>query len=231
MELNIRTHFETFLDKKITAIMDLTLSEIDVNPFLLSTIHHQLNLKTSQDLSKWMIMQRLERSMVTGFGSTLQNIAKEFSTDKPLPNLTAKIIRNGKTYNFVIKSGPNHNVQVVQNIRRILLHSKTIESDSIPVFGICYGNESIVGSIVKKYTKGIQVLIGKHFWDFISEDQNCYKKILEIASSVGKNYKDPDVGSLGEVISHKIEEFSSELKKIYGDTDVKLWSGMLEGKY
>ena len=63
MELNIRTHFETFLDKKITAIMD----HLKWIRFSCLQYTHQLNLKTSQDLSKWMIMQRLERSMVTGF--------------------------------------------------------------------------------------------------------------------------------------------------------------------
>ena len=101
MELNIRTHFETFLDKKITAIMDLTLSEIDVNPFLMSTIHHQLNLKTSQDLSKWMIMQRLERSMVTGFGSTYVSIILSFifNTNEP---------RGFKTRNNSLDIGRNH---------------------------------------------------------------------------------------------------------------------------
>ena len=105
MELNIRTHFETFLDKKITAIMDLTLSEIDVNPFLMSTIHHQLNLKTSQDLSKWMIMQRLERSMVTGFGSTLQNIAYVLTV---------------KFYNLLIQHQMNHGVSKLGIILWIL---------------------------------------------------------------------------------------------------------------
>ena len=228
IELKIQTHFENFLDNKITAIMDLSLSDIEINPFLIAAIHRQLDIKTHRDLAKWIIMQRLERSLVTGFGSTLQSIAKEFSNEKSLPNLTARIKRNTKIYNLVIKSGSNHNVQVVKNIQQVLLNTKTIEPDSVPVFGICYGNEKTVSSIVRKYIDGVQLLIGKHFWNFISEDPNCYKKITEIATRVDKNYKDPNAGTLNEAIEYKINNLDSELKKKYGDTNKKFWDAILE---
>ena len=139
IELNIQIHLENFLDNRINAIMKLSVTDIEINPFLIATIRDQLKIKTPHDLAEWMIRQRLERSMVTGFGSTLQNIAKEFCNEKPLPNITAKIKKNGKTYNLIIKSGSNHNIQVTNNIRRVLLDSKNIEPTSIPVFGICYG--------------------------------------------------------------------------------------------
>ena len=230
-ELNIRMHFENFIGNKIAAIMDLSLSDFDINPFLIATIRDQLGISTPLDLARWLITQRLERSMVTGFGSTLQNIAKEFSNRKPPQNVTTSITRDGKTYNLIIKSGSNHNVQVARNIRQILLSSKSTESDSIPMLGICYGNEEDVGAIIKKHMEGIQILAGRRFWDFISQDPGCYRRILQIASEVGRIYKDPDAGTLEEAIKKKTEHLELELKKIYGDRDNDFWSNMLGDMY
>ena len=227
IELNIQIHLENFLDNRINTIMKLSVTDIEINPFLIATMRDQLKIKTPHDLAEWMIRQRLERSMVTGFGSTLQNIAKEFCNEKPLPNVTAKIKKNGKTYNLIIKSGSNHNIQVTNNIRRVLLDSKNIEPTSIPVFGICYGNDKGIGSIVKKHTDGILLLTGKRFWDFISGNPDCYKKILDIAIRVDKNYRDPNMGSLGKVIEYKTKNFDAELKKIYGNTYKEFWNGIL----
>ena len=85
-ELNVRRHFENFLDNRIVATMDLSLSDFDINPFLIATVRGQLGLKTPRDLAEWLITQRLERGIVTGFGSTLQNIAKRvFPTQNLLP--------------------------------------------------------------------------------------------------------------------------------------------------
>ena len=227
IELNIRMYFENFLDNRIATIMDLSLSDFDINPFLIATVRDQLGISTPLDLARWLITQRLERSMVTGFGSTLQNIAKEFSNKKPPQNVTASITRDGKTYNLIIKSGSNHNVQVARNIRQVLLNSKSTEPDSIPVFGICCGDEGDVGTIVKKHMDGIQILSGRRFWDFISQDPECYRKILQIASEVGRIHRDPDAGTLEEAIMKKTKHLESELKKIYGDLDNDFWSNIL----
>lgn len=219
IELNIQMHFENFLNNKINTLMDMSVSDIEINPFLISCVSNQLGLRTSHDLAEWLIRQRLERSMVTSFGSTLQNIAKEFCNEKPLPNTTARIIRDAKTYNIIIKSGSNHNIQVTQGIRNALLQTKQKEPDSIPIFGMCYGNDEMIGSIVKKHMDGVQLLIGRQFWDFLSGDSSCYDQILQIATRVDKNYMDPDVGSLEQVMKQKIDDLDNEIKKIYPNTN------------
>lgn len=227
-DLNIRMYFERFLDSKITATMDLSLSDVDINPFLISVARNQLNIRTPQDLSRWMITQWLERSMVTSFGSTLQNIAKEFASKKHPSGVTASIELDGTVYHMIIKSGPNHNVPVVRNIRHALLRAQENDPGSIPVFGVCYGDRD-VGPIVKKELDGIQILVGRRFWEFISSDTNCYDRILGIASEMGRAYRDPNVGTLGEAIKQKASYLETELKKIYGDKDKDFWRNMLGG--
>ena len=230
VELNIRRHFENFLNNRIVATMDLSLSDFDINPFLIATVRGQLGIKTPRDLAEWLITQRLERGMVTGFGSTLQNIAKEFSNTKSPPNITASIIRDGKVYNMIIKSGSNHNQPVARNIRQILLGSINNTNNIVPIFGICCGEEEDVSSIMKKQLEGIHILAGRRFWDFISQDLGCYKRILQIATEVGVTYRDPDVGTLEDAIGKKIAEIETELKKIYGYGD-DFWMNMLGAMY
>ena len=48
-------------------------------------------MDTAYDLAEWLVRQRIERGIVTGFGMTLQQIAKEFSNERPLPDLTIRV--------------------------------------------------------------------------------------------------------------------------------------------
>lgn len=230
VELNIRGHFENFLDNRIVATMDLSLSDFDINPFLIATVRDQLSLKTPRDLAEWLIIHRLERGIVTGFGSTLQNIAKEFSNAKSPPNITASIVRDDKIYNMIIKSGSNHNLSVARTIRHTLLSSTSKSPNAVPIFAICCGEEADINSIMKKQLEGIHILAGRHFWDFISQDPGCYKRILQVATDVGTSYRDPDIGTLGEAIRKKTIEIEAELKKIYGCGD-DFWVNMLGAMY
>src|SRR5690348_13363428 len=105
--IRIKYHFKNFLDDRIKSIERLTVGDFELNPFLIATIKNQMKLETPYDVSQWLVRQRIERGLVTGFGSTLQNVAKEFSVEKPLPGLTMKLKKGRKVYNLMIKSGPN----------------------------------------------------------------------------------------------------------------------------
>jgi len=227
VEIRIRDQLVAFLSKKIQAVKDISVTDMEINPFFIATVQTQLAMKNQRDLAEWLVRQRVERSMVTGFGTTLQNIAKEFCHEKPLPNLTAKMNKDGKTYNIIIKSGPNHNVPVSSGIQQALLNSKTIEPESIPIFGMCYGNEESIGTIVKKYAGGVKQLVGKEFWTFISGDPDCYMQILEMAKNTGKHYKDISGNSLNQTMEKKIEYVTRELEELYGkDTNV-FWKNIV----
>lgn len=227
-KIMIKIHFEDFLANKFRAIKNLSLSDFDINPFLIATVQSQLGMTTPRDLAEWLVRQRVERSMVTGFGSILQRIAREFSNEKPLPNLTARITRDGKIYNLIIKSGSKHNLPVIQSIQRFLLNSKKLEPNSIPIFGMCCGDKSTIGSIVKKHGSGVKQLVGKEFWTFISNDAQCYDVILEIATEVGNKYTDPDGATLQQIIDRKISYIEAELKKLYSDNPKGFWKAMLK---
>ena len=221
-------HIEKFLDKQFRAIAGLSLADFEINPFLIAAIKNQLNMSTPHDLANWMVRQRLERSMVTGFGLTLQSIAKEFSNEKPLPKFTARISRGGSTYNLIVKSGPRHNLAVTQTIQSTLLLSKKSEPDSIPIFGMCYGNNDTVGGIVRKHADQVEQLVGREFWAFISGHPDCHHTILTLAADVGGHYTNQDGYTLANMAERKIAHIEGELKKSYGDSPAHFWKGVLD---
>lgn len=228
--LNIRMHFERFLDKKITATMDLSRSDMEINPLMMAVAKNQLGINTPEELARLMIVQWLERSMSTSFGSTLQNIAREFGGEKPPHGLTARLVRDGTTYNMIIKAGPNHNVQVARNIRQVLSRYEEDDPYSVSLFGACYGRDEEMGQIMKKELSGIKVLVGRRFWEFLSLDAGCYDRIMQIALQVGESYRDPDAGTLKDVISKKARHVAIELKEIYGKNEEDFWLNMLDGR-
>lgn len=232
VEIRIRKHFQNFLDSRIKSIEELSVWDLEINPFLTAVIKSQLNLETPYDLAEWLVKQRMERGIVTGFGKTLQNIAKEFSPEKPLPGLTMKLKKDGITYNLMIKSGPNpYPMQPAIDMQRILLQTKKLEPDSIPIFCMCYGNEKAVSTIIKSYMNEVKHLVGKDFWAFISGDKNCQQKILTIAKELGKNYKDKKGNSLTQIIERKIKNIEAELKQLYGSNNTEFWNNVLEDVY
>ena len=74
----IQEIFEKFLSRRLTSIRKLKIAD-NVNPFLLRLLANELRINNAQSIVKWLVSQRLERSTVTSFGSTLQKVAKVFS--------------------------------------------------------------------------------------------------------------------------------------------------------
>ena len=230
-EIRIRDHFESFLASKFESIVNLTAWDLGINPFLVATIRSQLKMDTAYDLAGWLVKQRIERSVVTGFGMTLQKIAKEFSNEKPLPDLTIRIKKEGKIYNFMIKSGPNpYSMQAAKNMQRILLATKKTDPGSTPIFAMCYGDVESISGVIKTHMGDVQQMIGADFWEFISGDPDCQKKILRIASEVGRVYKDSKGNSLNQIIEDKIKYVESELIKLYEEKN-DFWKNVIDGAY
>lgn len=231
IEIRIRDHLTSFLARKIQAIRTISMEDMEINPFLIATTQGQFAMKVQHDLAAWLVRQRIERSMVSGFGVTLQEIAKEFCHEKPLPNITARMIREGKTYNIMIKSGSNHNIAVISRIQQVLLNSQKTDPDSIPIFGICYGNPESVGAIMRKYSSGVRRIVGREFWSFISGDSDCYDRILEIARDTGKHYKDSGGNSLEQAMTQKIGYITEELEELYGKNPSTFWKNLVRDAY
>ena len=228
-EIRIRNHLEAFLANKFKSIADMSAWDLGINPFLIAVVRSQLKMDTAYDLAEWLVRQRIERGIVTGFGMTLQQIAKEFSNERPLPDLTIRVKKEDKIYNFMIKSGPNpYSMQAARNMQRILLATKKTDPGSTPIFAMCYGDEESISGVVKTHLGDVRQMIGKDFWEFVSGDPGCQRKILQIASEVGRDYKDSRGNSLNRIIEDKIKYVEGELIKLYGGKN-DFWRNVMDG--
>jgi hypothetical protein len=63
---------------------------------------------------------------------------------------------------------------------------------------------------------------------FISDDPRCLEEIYEIATEIGRTFKDSKGQSLSEVIETRIQELTKEFEKIYGRSGSRMWEKLLE---
>ena len=230
-KIRIRLHFEKFLSNKAQALKDLSLAEMSINPFLIAAMGNEIGITDSHKLARWMVLQRIERSASTAFGAPLKHIAKEFCNADPLPGMDARIERDHSVYNMVITSGPKHNATAAQSIQKRLIGTKNAEPDSIPVLGMCYGNDDSIGTITKKYADSVQQIAGRDFWTFVSEDPDCYKEILEIAAVAHKYVHSQTQVTLEQLIQRKIDYIAGELESLRRGDDGDRLTDLLGDMY
>lgn len=71
--------FQKFLLNRIKTVRRLKMADLDINPFLIRILWHELALDNSEAIVRWLVNQRIERGTVTSFGMALQDAAKVFS--------------------------------------------------------------------------------------------------------------------------------------------------------
>src|SRR3989338_5253509 len=87
---------------KIQQYENLRQEDMAINPFLASA----LKLNTEEEVLKFFVLQRLQRGMVTSFGSLLQEIAKALDSDAKTEDVDLVIKKDGKPHYVQLKSGP-----------------------------------------------------------------------------------------------------------------------------
>lgn len=225
--------FRKFLLNRIKTVRRLKMRDLDINPFLIRILSHELGLSNSEAIVKWLISQRLERGTVTSFGIALQNAAKVFSEGTGVEGADVLKTKKGRHHHIQVKSGPNTIPKDLGvRIAQLLRSAQRRNRGSLALYGMCYGNKARVSSIVRKYVQeegGVDWISGREFWEFVSDDPKCLEKIYKIAADVGRTFKDPKGNSLSEVIEAKIKELTKEFEKIYGKSGSSMWRQLLEG--
>lgn len=229
---HIEEIFKKFLLNRVKTVRKLKMTDLDVNPFLIRILSHELGLDNAEVIVKWLINQRLERGSVTSFGIALQDAAKVFSEGTGVEGADIFKTKKGKHHHIQVKSGPNTVPKDLGvRIAQLLRSAQRRNRGSIALYGMCYGSKTQVSSIVKKYVQeegGVDWISGKEFWEFISDDPHCLQQIYGIAAKVGRTFKDPKGQSLSQVLENKIHELTKEFEKIYGKSGSEMWKKILE---
>jgi hypothetical protein len=224
--------FRKFLLNRVKTVRRLKMRYLDINPFLIRILSHELGLDNSEAIVRWLISQRLERGTVTSFGIALQDATKVFSEGTGVEGADILKTKKGIHHHIQVKSGPNTIPKDLGvRIAQLLRSAQRRNRGSLALYGMCYGSKARVSSIVRKYVQeegGVDWISGRGFWEFISDDPQCLEQIYDIAAEVGRTFKDPEGRSLSEVIEAKIYELISDFERTYGKRGSEMWENLLE---
>ena len=236
-EIRIRKHVRDYLKKQVEHFGEkINFQDMIVNPFWLALIKNQLNIETKQKLSEFLIFQGKTKGMTGTFGNKLQEIAGEFTHETPKEGFHLRIKKGQKIYNVIVVSGPQHNTSNVDKYRSKMENSKKDFPGEIPVFGICYGSVDTLklrfGKTLSTALKNEKIFIGKDFWQFISGDENCRDKVLEIIEDEARNFAESDeYDSIYDTLLKQSEALDEYLSEMYGKDPKKFWKNFFRDLY
>jgi len=135
--------FEKFLLNRVKTVRNLKMGDLDVNPFLIRILSHELALDNAGAIVKWLINQRLERGSVTSFGIALQDAAKVFSEGTGIEGADILKTKKGKHHHIQVKSGPNTVPKDLGvRIAQLLRSAQRRNRGSLALYSMCYGNNA-----------------------------------------------------------------------------------------
>ena len=224
----IRQILVDFLCRRLSRIEQLTLDDLDINPFLLRLLSHEMQINDARSIVEWLVSQRFERGTVTSFGDTLEKIARVFGETTGVEGADLMLTREGRHYYIQVKSGPNTVPKDLAAKISELLHSAQQRNfGAVALFGMCYGSPRRVSSIVRRYVT-VPYKVGRNFWAFLSGEENCIDQIYAIAAEVSETFRDPKGRSLREALGQKIEELTHEFVQRYGESGPEMWKKLLQ---
>jgi len=223
----IREIFEELLKRRGKSIKKLLLTDLEINPFLIRLISREMNLSNARTILEWRVGQHWERGMVTALGNALEKIAKIFSEGTGVEGADVLKTKNGKRYYIQVKSGPNTIPKdMAQRITQLLHGAQRRNRGSVAMLGMCYGRPDQVSDIVRKYVE-LDVISGREFWEFISEDPNCIDTIYEIAGQISDSFEVEPGRKLKDLLEDKLNELEQDFLELYGSNIDSMWKGIL----
>jgi hypothetical protein len=207
-----------FLINQVAHLEEMNLSSLDINPFLAIA----LELKTPAEILKFNLYQSVTRSVVTTWGTTVEELLARCGADKfkvkngrsgRRPDISK--IKSGKEYLIQIKSGPNTmNVDMVQSLNEVIAEFSKSKPNAKVLLGMTYGKRTMVSSQIRAGLKDYDrsSLIGRELWDFIKGQKDYHKKIFAI---LDKSAKGVLSAPFTELMSKKLAQLVEEWKLKY----------------
>lgn len=178
---------------------NLKKDDIAINPFLAGA----LKLNQKKDIIKFFLMQRLQRGIVTSFGTLLQEIAKILDSEANIEDIDLIIKKDHKVHYVQLKSGPEGFTRpALRKTKGAFDKLKAKDPACVTTIAFCYGVKSQLSKIWGKevYKSADIVLVGKEFWDYFF-GEGCYEKLINIFRTIkiSKDKKLIKRKSFGEV--------------------------------
>lgn len=179
------------------------------NPYLFKT----KTFHTVEDFIRALLDASLSSSEETVFGDFLERLAifisqREFGGRKSSSEgIDLEFDREGYRYLVTIKSGPNwgNSSQIAKMRSSFATALKTLATSGASVHaqcveGCCYGQKS-------KEHGNYRKICGQEFWEFISGDQDLYKRIILPMGAQAREGNEAFDRQYGETVSKITPEF------------------------
>jgi Type II restriction endonuclease EcoO109I len=128
-------------------------------------------------------------------------------------------VREGRRYFIQVKSGPDTaNKDIAQNIATLLNSARARDPEAVCLLGVCYGRPDQISAIAHRemQSRGVGLLVGRAFWEFIGDDVGTMGEVLELAADAASGLEAGDE-TYSERVERKLEGLLGEFKRRYGD--------------
>lgn len=233
-EQQIQRIFQEFVKSRYARIRKLSLDSLQINPFFLRQIAEHLEWTNVRDIVQFLVDETFQRGIVTSAGFRAEEIAKLFGIPTAVEGIDFEIHKprpgGGTDTHYVqVKAGPNtiHRDTKVE-IERRFNYALRRNPGAIPIVGITYGDASRANSWTRLLMNRFQVLFGRDFWAFISDDPNCMDEIYQLSIRVATTYRPPRArATLQQLLDDKIGEITGQWEATYGSFGPQMWDNLL----
>jgi hypothetical protein len=237
-EQRIESIFQEFVRRRYAKVRRLSLDSLQINPLFLRQLAEHLQWTSVREIVQFLVDETFQRGIVGSAGFTAEKIARvfgeptavqgiDFEKRKPRPGGGTDV------YYIQVKAGPNTIHQDTQReIERKFDYALRRNPRAIPLLGITYGSASRANSFTRKLMARFQVLFGRDFWTFISDDPNCmdeiYRISIRVATTYRPTYRGRPVGkTLRQLLDEKIDEITNQWEAVYGSFGPQMWENLL----
>lgn len=189
----VHDSFRRFVQRRSRAASSLDVAELRPNPFLLELLIRGLGFQKAEQVAAFIVNQRFERGAVTSMGTTLQEICRLVAgpdSGSGTGGADLEIHRDSTRYFVQIKSGPvTVNRDIATQIASELNSARSrYGAGAVAILGICYGTTAELNPIAKAVLddRGISVLVGTDFWDFLGDSTGVMGEVQEIARQTAR---------------------------------------------
>lgn len=237
-EKQIEGIFKDFIKARYTHVRKLSLRDLQINPPFLHQLAEQFQWTSVKDIVRFLVDETFQRGAVTSAGFQMEKVAKVFGHPTAVRGIDFEIHKprpGGGTdvYYIQVKAGPNTiHKDTKDKIEENFNYALRRNPRAIPLVGITYGTKDQANSFTRALMDRFQVLFGKEFWAFISDDPDCLDKIygiaMRVATTFSPTYKGHPISrTLKELLEEKIEEIAREWEATYGTFGPAMWKRLV----
>jgi hypothetical protein len=221
-EGRVRAEVAKFVQNGIKNIRELTADELiresAINPFLVKA----LGIADFDSLARFYVYQRIGRSLVTSFGTTMEHMIRALAGGEKIEWWDVKKAVGNTTYYMSVKSGPRDmDKDQVQHFAGRAKEIMRTDRTALPVIAMGYGTEPMGVIAPTLRNEGLppdrHTLTGKQLYDTITGQNDYHIRLLELTGRIA--FETLGNRRFIDLIENKVREIAEGFRNRFGSVD------------